>query len=117
MLNDPLVRAHNNREIDWLVFMLGLMQEPGELDELLMATIGDEIFISSAGVRSRLLQTIRHACKALPQNLFVDPEQIEMLWLRFQELAAVSFRREMMEMRMEMHDGLADDNNNNTKER
>lgn len=99
MLNDPLTRAHNNKEADWLVFMLGLMQAPNELDELLMATVGEEILLSSHAVRSRLLQSIRHACQELPRNLFVEEESIDDLWERFRQLAAVSFRREMMEMR------------------
>jgi type III secretion system YopN/LcrE/InvE/MxiC family regulator len=99
MLNDPVVRAHNNRETDWLVFMLGLMQAPRELDELLMATVGEEMFISSHATRSRLLQTIRLACKALPQDFFVEQEEIEPLWERFRQLAGVAYRQEMMEWR------------------
>jgi type III secretion system YopN/LcrE/InvE/MxiC family regulator len=126
MLNDPVVRAHNNRETDWLVFMLGLMQAPRELDELLMATVGEEMFISSHATRSRLLQTIRLACKALPQNFFVEQEEIEPLWERFRQLAGVAYRHEMMEWRSggaidlfdkDQDDEDEDNDNNNEKER
>ncbi|RXZ38330.1 YopN family type III secretion system gatekeeper subunit [Oxalobacteraceae bacterium CAVE-383] len=101
MLNDSLTREHNDREADWLLFMLGLMQAPQELDALLAATVGERIMLSSHAVRSRLLQTILHACRELPRNLFVEEESIEWLWERFRRLAAVSHRHELMEMRME----------------
>ncbi|HEY4316119.1 MAG TPA: type III secretion system gatekeeper subunit SctW [Herbaspirillum sp.] len=114
MLNDPVVNAHNNREADWLIFMLGLMQAPRELDELLADTVGDRIFISSHATRSQVLQAIRQACKALPRHFFFDEEEIEPLWDRFRELAAVSFRNEMMEMRrggvVDLFDRVNDDN-------
>jgi type III secretion system YopN/LcrE/InvE/MxiC family regulator len=114
MLGDPVVKVHNNREGDWLVFMLGLMQAPRELDELLMDTVGDRIFISSHATRSRVLQAIRQACKALPRHFFVDEEEIEPLWDRFRQLAAVSFRNELMELRkggaVDLFDRIDDDN-------
>jgi type III secretion system YopN/LcrE/InvE/MxiC family regulator len=99
MLKDPVTRAHNNSETDWLVFMLALMQAPQELDALLMDTVGEQILLSSHATRSRLLQTIRHACNALPQNFFVEQEDIGALWERFEDLAAVSYRHELMALR------------------
>jgi type III secretion system YopN/LcrE/InvE/MxiC family regulator len=108
MLKDPVTRAHNNSETDWLVFLLALMQSPQELDALLMDTVGDQILLSSHATRSRLLQTIRHACHALPQNFFVDQEEIGPLWERFEELAAVSYRHELMALRAG-NDAMEDD--------
>jgi type III secretion system YopN/LcrE/InvE/MxiC family regulator len=115
MLNDPVTRAHNHSETDWLVFMLALMQAPQELDALLTDTVGEQILLSSHATRSRLLQTIRHACHALPQNLFVEQDEIGALWERFEDLAAVSYRHELMALRSGSgeDDGDNDDDDNN----
>jgi type III secretion protein W len=99
VLNDKVIGAHNNSEADWLVFMLALMQSPQELDALLMDTVGEQILLSPHAVRSQLLQAIRHACKALPTALFVDQETVGSLWERFDQLAAVAYRHELIEFR------------------
>jgi type III secretion system YopN/LcrE/InvE/MxiC family regulator len=99
ILNDEVIGAHNNSEADWLVFMLALMQSPQELDALLTDTVGEQVLLSSHAVRSQLLQAIRHACKALPAALFVDPETVAPLWERFDALAAVAYHHELIEFR------------------
>lgn len=103
LLKDPVIGAHNGRETDWLVFMLALMQAPEELDALLMDVLGEQVLLSSHAIRSRLLQTVRHACKALPTDLFVDSEAVDALWERFEQLAAVTYRHEMIELRAALH--------------
>ncbi|MDB5988942.1 MAG: YopN family type secretion system gatekeeper subunit [Herbaspirillum sp.] len=102
LLKDPVIGAHNGREADWLVFMLALMQSPEEIDALLMDVLGEQVLLSSHAIRSRLLQTVRHACKALPTDLFVDPDAVDALWERFAQLAAVTYRHELIELRTDL---------------
>ncbi len=97
VLGDELVSRYNSSEPDWLVFMLGLLQFPDELEQLLHATFGDGLLLVKHTERAQLLQLLRLLCLALPQALYCDEEALHRVALQFTHLADLVYAHETIE--------------------
>lgn len=76
LLADELVCRHNASEPDWLVFLLGLLQFPDELDPLLSGVFAERLLLVAHHERAQLLQRLRLSCLALPLQLFGDDQAL-----------------------------------------
>ncbi|MEZ1316864.1 type III secretion system gatekeeper subunit SctW [Pseudomonas fluorescens] len=94
LLGDSLIRRHNPEETDWLVFLLGLLTCPDELDEWLFGVLGDSLRSSPHPERSTLLNTVRRFSLQLPLSLFADAEAPQRLAQQFTRLADIAFGHE-----------------------
>lgn len=99
VLGDRLICQHNAEERDWLVFLLGLLTYPDELDELLLGALGESVVLSQHRERSALLQVIRRLSLQLPLELFCDGEAPQRLAQLFSQLADIAFAHECIERR------------------
>ncbi|PMY35960.1 YopN family type III secretion system gatekeeper subunit [Pseudomonas sp. GW456-L14] len=97
LLGDQLVCRHNASEPDWLVFLLGLLQFPDELEQLLSGVLGERLLLVEHHERAQLLQLLRLICLALPLELFGDDEALERIAGQFTDLADLVFARETIE--------------------
>ncbi|PMY64814.1 MULTISPECIES: type III secretion system gatekeeper subunit SctW [Pseudomonas] len=97
LLGDQLVCRHNASEPDWLVFLLGLLQFPDELEQLLSGVLGERLLLVEHHERAQLLQLLRLICLALPLELFGDDEALERIAGQFTHLADLVFARETIE--------------------
>ncbi|MFF7062387.1 type III secretion system gatekeeper subunit SctW [Pseudomonas sp. NPDC008258] len=94
LLADELVCRHNASEPDWLVFLLGLLQFPDELDQLLSGLLGERLLLVAHHERAQLLQLLRLLCLALPLELFGDDAALERIAEQFTHLADLVFAHE-----------------------
>ncbi|WP_434626722.1 YopN/LcrE/InvE/MxiC type III secretion system gatekeeper [Chromobacterium sp. CV08] len=101
LLADPLARRFNADEGGWLLLMLGLLQQPEQVDALLADTVGAEALLSRHAEHSSLLQLLYQACKTLPPRLFLDEAWQPALLEALRDMAAVAYRREQAERRRE----------------
>lgn len=99
LLADALVCAHNDREADWLVFMLAILHTPAALDVLLYDLLGEAVFLSSHQKRAQLLQIIRQACKSLPLSLFNSDAAAFSLLGHFDRLVEIAYHHEISSQR------------------
>ncbi|QXI27115.1 type III secretion system gatekeeper subunit SctW [Pseudomonas vanderleydeniana] len=99
LLGDALVRQFNDEEGDWLVFFLGVLRYPGELDPLLSGVLGERVLLALYRERSALMQTLRRACLRLPHELFADDDALAQLAEQFLALADVTLAHEQIERR------------------
>lgn len=97
LLDDDLVRRHNASEPDWLVFLLGLLKYPDELEQFLHGVFGDQLLLVDHGERGQLLQFLRLACLSLPVSLFVDEESLQRVAEQFTHLADLVFAHETIQ--------------------
>ncbi|MDD2114505.1 type III secretion system gatekeeper subunit SctW [Pseudomonas asiatica] len=97
LLVHELVCQHNASEPDWLVFLLGLLQFPDELDSLLSGLFGERLLLVEHQERAQLLQLLRLACLALPLELFGDDEALARIAAQFTHLADLVFAHETIE--------------------
>lgn len=94
VLAEPAVCRHNADEGDWLVFLLGLLTCPDELDSLLFGVLGESVRLSPHPERSALVQTVRRLSLQLPLSLFADEQALQRLAPQFSRLAAIAFGHE-----------------------
>lgn len=94
LLGDPLVRQHNASEPDWLVFMLGLLQFPDELEQLLSGIFGERLLLVEHTERAQLLQLLRLACLGLPLELFTDDQALQRIAEQFTHFADLVYAHE-----------------------
>jgi type III secretion system YopN/LcrE/InvE/MxiC family regulator len=99
VLGDELVCRHNPDEIDWLVFLFGLLRYPDELDQLLLGVLGESVLLSVHRERSALLHVVRRLSLQLPFELFPDDEAPLRLAQQFIHLADIAFAQECIERR------------------
>jgi type III secretion protein W len=99
LLGDQLICRHNAQETDWLVFLLGVLTYPDELDQLLLGALGESVVLSLHRERSALLQVVRQASLQLPCELFCDEEAPQRLAQQFSHLADIAFAHERIERR------------------
>ncbi|MDO7896735.1 type III secretion system gatekeeper subunit SctW [Pseudomonas citrulli] len=99
LLGDALVCRHNPDEADWLVFLLGVLTYPDDLDQLLLGALGEQVMLSTHRERSTLLQTLRRLSLRLPPALFADDEAPRRLAQQFTRLADVTYAHECIEQR------------------
>lgn len=97
LLGDELVRRHNGSEPDWLVFLLGLLQFPDELEQLMHGIFGERLLSAGCNQHAQLLQLLRLTCLALPLELFCDDEALERVATQFTQLADLVFAVETIE--------------------
>lgn len=97
VLAEELVCRHNASEPDWLVFLLGLLQFPDELDQLLSGLFGERLLLIAHHERAQLLQLLRLLCLALPLELFGDDEASGRIAEQFTQLADLVFAHESIE--------------------
>ncbi len=105
LLADKLVCAHNDREAEWLVFMLAILHAPTALDALLYDMLGEAVFLSSHQKRAQLLQIIRQACKSLPLSLFSDNGAAFALLEHFDRLVEIAYHHEISSQRQTKNTG------------
>jgi type III secretion protein W len=103
LLNDELIRRHNASEPDWLVFLLGLLKYPDELDQLLSGVFGESLLLTMHRERSALLQVVRLVALSLPVELLPDDEALLRVAERFTRLADIAFVHETIERRTVVH--------------
>ncbi|WP_448106915.1 type III secretion system gatekeeper subunit SctW [Pseudomonas azerbaijanoccidentalis] len=99
LLGDELICRHNPDESDWLVFLMGLLSYPDELDQLLLGALGERLLLSPHGERGAVLQTVRRLSLQLPLPLFVDEEAPQRLAQQFTHLADIAYAHECIERR------------------
>lgn len=99
LLSDELISRHNALETDWLVFLLGLLTYPDELNQLLLGALGESVLLSLHRDRSALLQVVRRVSLQLPHALFCDEEAPQRLAQQFSHLADIAFAHECIERR------------------
>ncbi|ROM93863.1 type III secretion system gatekeeper subunit SctW [Pseudomonas brassicacearum] len=97
LLGDELVCRHNASEPDWLVFLLGLLQFPDALEQLLLGLFGERLLLVEHRERAQLLQLLRLTCLALPLELFGDDESLQRVAVQFTHLADLVFAHETIE--------------------
>ncbi|AZC51701.1 hypothetical protein C4K35_4122 [Pseudomonas chlororaphis subsp. piscium] len=97
LLGDKLACRHNASEPDWLVFLLGLLQYPDELEPLLLGLFGERLLLVGHNERAQLLQLLRLTCMALPLELFDDDEALQRVGMQFTHLADLVFAHETVE--------------------
>jgi type III secretion system YopN/LcrE/InvE/MxiC family regulator len=97
LLGDELVRKHNASEPDWLVFLLGLLQFPDEIEQLLLGLFGERLLLVEHGERAQLLQLLRLACLAQPLELFGEDEALQRVAAQFTRLTDLVFAHETIE--------------------
>lgn len=97
LLSDELICRHNGSEPDWLVFMLGLLQFPDELEQLLQGIFGARLLLAEHNERAQLLQFLRLMCLALPHELYCDEEAIHRVAEQFTHLADLVYSHETIE--------------------
>jgi type III secretion system YopN/LcrE/InvE/MxiC family regulator len=99
LLGDALICRHNANEPDWLVFLLGLLTYPDELDQLLLGALGESVLLSPHRERSTLLQKVRRHSLQLPPQLFADELAPLRLAEQFTRLADIAYAHECKERR------------------
>ncbi|MBY8955283.1 type III secretion system gatekeeper subunit SctW [Pseudomonas carnis] len=97
LLSDELICRHNASEPDWLVFLLGLLQFPDELEQLLVGLFGERLLLVEHNERAQLLQLLRLSCLSLPLELFGDDEALQRVGMQFTRLADLVFAHETIE--------------------
>lgn len=99
LLADALICQHNCDETDWLVFLLGVLAYPDELDQLLLGALGEPLLLSPHRERSTVLQKVRRLSLQLPTPLFADEEAPQRLAQQFTRLADIAYAHECIEQR------------------
>ncbi len=99
LLTHPLILRHERQEPDLLLFLLGLLRYPDELDQLLHAMFGETVLLASNTERSHIVQVMRAVCLKLPVELFPDPQAQQRLAEHFTHLADIAFAHETIERR------------------
>jgi type III secretion system YopN/LcrE/InvE/MxiC family regulator len=99
LLANELIRRYECQEPDLLVFLLGVLRYPDELDQLLSGTFGQSLLLASHAERSMALQLMRQVCLRLPPGLFPDTEALQRLAERFTHLADIAYAHETIERR------------------
>lgn len=91
-----LVGQFDVSELDGLVLLLGVLRYPHALDDLLQQAVGPILLQVDAQGRASLLQRLRQACLALPEQLFAEDHALLYLAERFTQLADSSFAVEVL---------------------
>jgi len=99
LLGDAIVCRHNPHEADWLVFFFGVLTYPDELDQLLLAALGEGLLLSAHRERSTVLQTVRRLSLQLPLPLFADEDTPQRLAAQFTRLADLAYAHECIDQR------------------
>jgi type III secretion protein W len=99
LLGDELVCRHNPDESEWLVFLMGLLTYPDDLDQLLLGALGEYLLLSAHRERGTVLQTVRRLSLQLPLPLFADEQAPQRLAEQFTRLADIAYTHECIERR------------------
>jgi len=105
VLGGALITQHNTSEPDWLVFLLGLVQYPDELEQLFEGVFDPRHLHIDCRERGQLLQALRVVCLGLPPELFADDGALERLAAQFASLSDLVFKQEAIERHTALTDG------------
>jgi type III secretion protein W len=97
VLKDRVINHYNSSEPDWLVFLLGLLQYPDELESLIEGVFGNQIILIAPRESAELLQLTRLMCLSLPAELFPDDEALARIGDQFMYLAELVYNKETLE--------------------
>lgn len=97
IFKNAYISAFNSSEKEWLLFMICVLQQPNEIKNLLEDLLKERIRLSKHRERGSILQTIYQACIRLPQELFLDPENIVSLTQEFERLITIVYQHENIE--------------------
>lgn len=98
LIADERIR-NNSNEDDWLIFILGIIQQPISLDEHLLEVMGDDFVVMSYAERSILMNIIYRAFKKLSPDFFNQPEDYEVLLDQFKCINEKAYMKEKVEQR------------------
>jgi type III secretion system YopN/LcrE/InvE/MxiC family regulator len=97
VLRDDVITNYNASETDWLVFLLGILQYPEEVEDLLEGVFGNRMNLIAPRESAELLQLVRLLCVSLPAELFSDEEALLRVGEQFSYLAGLVFTHETLE--------------------
>ncbi|VVO48297.1 type III secretion system gatekeeper subunit SctW [Pseudomonas fluorescens] len=97
VLKNGVINYYNANEPDWLVFLLGLLQYPDELESLIEGVFGNQIILIAPRESAELLQLVRLMCLSLPGELFADEEALVRVGDQFMYLAELVYKKETVE--------------------
>lgn len=97
LIVDDLICRRSAREPDLLVFLLGLLQFPDELEQLLLGLFGDRFLVVEYRECAQLLQLLRLATLRLPPDLFGDNDALHRIAVQFTRLTDMAFAHETIE--------------------
>ena len=99
LLRHPLIRRCNEVEIEWLIFMLGILQAPEEIDQSLHEVLGQNLILCTHAERTTILQLIRDGFHNVPLELFPEIAAVHELLMRLDELSTLAHDLEVIERR------------------
>ncbi|PXX53980.1 type III secretion protein W [Pseudomonas sp. LAMO17WK12:I10] len=97
VLQVGVIKQHNSNEPDWLVFLLGLLQYPDDLESMLEGVFGNQMHLMASRDCAELLQFLRLSCLSLPVELFTDDEALMRIGDQFSQLAELVFNQETLD--------------------
>ncbi|WP_410012236.1 type III secretion system gatekeeper subunit SctW [Sodalis sp. C49] len=100
LLSNKVINGLNKSETDWLIFLFSLLQFPEDIDDHLHYLIGETFLLRRHDERSAILQPLFRACKLLPHELFVCNESAQRMFIEFEYLAGLAYKREVIENRL-----------------
>lgn len=94
----PMARPFNDRERDWLHFLLAILTDPAALDEALRDVTGDAAMLQGFDAHSRLIGLLQRACGALPGEPLQTQEARDAVLDGLKTFADAAYRRETVVM-------------------
>lgn len=99
VMGHEIVFQVNPQESAWLYFLFGILQQPDELNDLLIQVLGDDFLSVGKRERSQLLQIIYRYSKQLPHEIFLSLEEREALLASFEVFSEKALLHENIEYR------------------
>ncbi|VVE04149.1 SepL/TyeA/HrpJ family type III secretion system gatekeeper [Pandoraea pneumonica] len=90
----PMARPFNDREQDWLHFLLAILTDPAALDGALRDVTGDAAMLQGFEAHSQLIGLLQRACSALPGEPLQSQDARDAVLDGLSALAQTAYRRE-----------------------
>lgn len=107
LLGNAMLHRYEVQEPDWLLYLLGLLRWPDEVEQLLEGVFGNHLGQASASEQAALLNCVRLASVALPLMLFEDDEALMRITEQFDALTEPLAARETIERHARLIGSLA----------